>query len=81
MSKPCPILMKFWILCLDEVNRLLISKFEVLDPHGARNSLVAYATTRGKLLTVKLCLVAYATSRLNQYSPVAYATTELDVTT
>ena len=78
-SEPCPILMEFWILCLDELNRLFMSKFEVLDPHGARKLLVAYATSRLDRASLKTCLVAYATTRLGEatFSPlvVAYATT------
>ena len=65
-SEPCPILMKFWILCLDELNRLFMSKFEVLAPHGARKLLVAYATSRLDRASLKTCLVAYAATRLGQ---------------
>ena len=78
-SELCPILMKFWILCLDELNRLFMSKFEVLDPYGARKLLVAYATSRLDRASLKTCLVAYATTRLGHatFFPlvVPYATT------
>ena len=78
MSEPCPILMKFWILCRDELNRLFMLKFDVLAPHGARKLLVAYATSRLDQAPLKTCLVAYATTRLGHatFFPlvIAYAT-------
>ena len=49
-----------------------------MDSYGARKVPVAYATARGKFVAVKLCPVAYATTRLRQDSLVAYATTVLD---